>query len=68
MYGEKRAMDSLLRALDEAVEGEVRFDVVSRAIYSTDASVYQIMPAGVVIPRSARDVITTLRNCRGSIR
>jgi FAD/FMN-containing dehydrogenase/Fe-S oxidoreductase len=37
---------------------------MSRAIYSTDASVYQIIPAGVVIPRSANDVIATLRICR----
>ena len=32
-----------------AVTGEVRFDTVSRALYSTDASVYQIMPLGVVV-------------------
>ncbi|UCC85219.1 MAG: FAD-binding protein [Gemmatimonadota bacterium] len=57
-------MDSLQGALERAVEGEVRFDKISRAIYSTDASVYQIIPAGVVIPRSADDVIAALRICR----
>ncbi len=57
-------MRSLRRALEATVEGEVRFDKVSRAIYSTDGSVYQILPAGVVIPRSDRDVIETLRICR----
>jgi FAD/FMN-containing dehydrogenase/Fe-S oxidoreductase len=57
-------MVSLQHALEGAVEGEVRFDKMSRAIYSTDASVYQIIPAGVVIPRSASDVIATLRLCR----
>lgn len=57
-------MVSLQRALESAVDGEVRFDKVSRAIYSTDASVYQIVPAGVVIPRSKSDVITALRICR----
>ncbi len=62
--GEPSAMGSLQQALEEAVEGEVRFDKMSRAIYSTDASVYQIIPAGVVIPRSANDVIGTLRICR----
>ena len=46
------------------LDGEVRFDRISRAIYSTDASVYQIMPAGVVIPRSRDDVIRTLDLCR----
>jgi FAD/FMN-containing dehydrogenase/Fe-S oxidoreductase len=57
-------MVSLQRALEGAVEGEIRFDKMSRAIYSTDASVYQIIPAGVVIPRSASDVISALRICR----
>ena len=42
--------------LEAAIDGEVRFDRVSRALYSTDASVYQIEPLGVVIPRSAEAV------------
>ncbi|MDO8678361.1 MAG: FAD-binding and (Fe-S)-binding domain-containing protein, partial [Acidobacteriota bacterium] len=49
--------DALRRELEEAVDGEVRFDKVSRALYSTDASVYQIEPLGVVIPRSAEAVV-----------
>ena len=47
----------LQRELEAAIDGEVRFDRVSRALYSTDASVYQIEPLGVVIPRSAEDVV-----------
>jgi FAD/FMN-containing dehydrogenase/Fe-S oxidoreductase len=47
---------SLQRELERAIDGEVRFDKVSRALYSTDASVYQIEPLGVVIPRSAEAV------------
>jgi FAD/FMN-containing dehydrogenase/Fe-S oxidoreductase len=43
--------------------GEVRFDRISRALYSTDASVYQIQPAGVVLPRSREDLITTVKIC-----
>ena len=35
---------SLQRDLERAIDGEVRFDKVSRALYSTDASVYQIEP------------------------
>ncbi len=62
--GGEQAMNSLQRALEGAIEGEVRFDKISRALYSTDASVFQIFPAGVVIPRSATDVIRTLRVCR----
>jgi len=48
---------SLQRELEKTVDGEVRFDKVSRALYSTDASVYQIEPLGVVIPKSAEAVI-----------
>ncbi len=50
-------------ALRTAIDGEVRFDRISRAIYSTDASVYQIMPLGVVIPRSRDDVFHTVKLC-----
>src|SRR3954449_8888826 len=50
-------------ALHRAVTGEVRFDRLSRALYSTDASVYQIVPLGVVIPRSEDDVAATFRVC-----
>ncbi|HEX4841233.1 MAG TPA: FAD-binding oxidoreductase, partial [bacterium] len=49
------------RALKAAVAGEVRFDTTSRALYSTDASIYQILPLGVVIPRDDDDIAVTLR-------
>src|SRR5579859_7205995 len=38
------------------IVGEVRFDEMSRGLYSTDASIYQISPVGVVFPRSSADV------------
>src|SRR5688572_15238051 len=47
----------LQRELEAAIDGEVRFDTISRALYSTDASVYQIQPLGVVIPKSQEAVI-----------
>lgn len=46
--------------LDQLIDGEVKFDQVTRMIYSTDASIYQIEPLGVVIPRSVEDVIATI--------
>ena len=49
------------RALREAVTGEVRFDDKSRLLYSTDASLYQILPLGVVLPRTPEDVQATIR-------
>ena len=50
----------LQRDLERAIVGEVRFDAVSRALYSTDASVYQIAPLGVVVPRTREDVVRTV--------
>ena len=43
------------------MEGEVRFDAYSKILYSTDASVWQIEPIGVVIPRHADDVTAAVR-------
>jgi FAD/FMN-containing dehydrogenase len=36
--------------------GEVLFDAASRGRYSTDASIYQVEPVGVFVPRTERDV------------
>ncbi len=47
--------------LEAGITGEVRFDEVSRALYSTDASVYQIEPLGLVVPKSADDVVRTVK-------
>jgi FAD/FMN-containing dehydrogenase/Fe-S oxidoreductase len=57
------AVAALERALRASIAGEVRFDRVSRALYSTDASVYQIEPLGVVVPRSREDIVQTVRLC-----
>jgi FAD/FMN-containing dehydrogenase/Fe-S oxidoreductase len=50
----------LERELRRVVEGEVRFDAYSRLLYSTDASMYQVEPIGVVLPRSKDDVRAVL--------
>ncbi|MBA2519533.1 MAG: FAD-binding protein [Chloroflexia bacterium] len=42
------------------ISGEVRFDRVSRMLYATDASNYQIEPVGVVIPKTTDDVLATI--------
>lgn len=54
---------ALERELRSAIAGEVRFDAVSRALYSTDASVYQIHPLCVVVAKSRQDVIRTVEIC-----
>ena len=51
------ALESHLR---DTIEGEVRFDVGTRAAYATDASNYRQVPVGVVIPRHEGDVIAAL--------
>jgi FAD/FMN-containing dehydrogenase/Fe-S oxidoreductase len=54
---------SLRRELAEAIEGEVRFDAGSRALYATDLSIYRQVPVGVVVPRTVDDVVTTVARC-----
>ncbi|WP_342151099.1 FAD-binding and (Fe-S)-binding domain-containing protein [Methylorubrum sp. SB2] len=51
----------LPRKLAEVLRGEARFDAFTRGRYATDASIYQIMPAGVVFPRHADDIAATLK-------
>ncbi len=54
----------LEQALGAALAGEVRFDRGARAAYASDASNYRQVPLGVVLPRSAADIVTALRLCR----
>ena len=42
--------------LKKRIEGDILFDKYSRLLYSTDASIYQIEPIGVVVPRHKNDV------------
>jgi FAD/FMN-containing dehydrogenase/Fe-S oxidoreductase len=50
----------LVEELRRRVAGEVRFDKMSRVLYSTDASMYRIEPIGVVLPRSEDDVVAVV--------
>ena len=53
----------LLEGLEGVVEGDVRFDSYSRTLYSTDASLYEVMPIGVVFPKSTEDVAAAVEFC-----
>jgi FAD/FMN-containing dehydrogenase/Fe-S oxidoreductase len=55
---------TLARELTHAVSGEVRFSDGSRALYANDGSAYRQVPLGVVVPKSADDVIATVALCR----
>ncbi|MEO5697953.1 MAG: FAD-binding oxidoreductase, partial [Burkholderiaceae bacterium] len=50
----------LARRLGAETGGEVRFDTAARGRYATDASIYQILPIGVFVPRSTDDVATAI--------
>jgi FAD/FMN-containing dehydrogenase/Fe-S oxidoreductase len=55
-----QAAKALVRDLESAVRGEVRFDHVTRRLYSTDASDYCKLPVGVVIPREVNDICAAM--------
>ena len=59
--GKARIGDSGLAArLRRELEGDVLFDQFSRGQYSTDASIYQIEPIGIVVPKTDEDVISAI--------
>ena len=51
---------SLHQRLRRETNAEVLFDEFSRGLYSTDASIYQIKPLGVVVPKTDEDVLAAL--------
>jgi len=53
-------VNDLEHELRRALRGDVRFDAASRLLYATDASMYQVDPIGVVIPRDADDVAVAI--------
>ncbi|TVT31853.1 FAD-binding protein, partial [Amycolatopsis rhizosphaerae] len=53
----------LEKELAAAVQGEVRFDRGSRALYANDASNFRQVPIGVVVPKTLDDVVATHRIC-----
>jgi FAD/FMN-containing dehydrogenase/Fe-S oxidoreductase len=54
--------DSALAArLRREVRGDVLFDAASRGRYSTDASIYQVEPVGVVVPQTEEDALAAFR-------
>src|SRR5260370_2528814 len=54
----------LEQRLRRETRGEVLFDAFSRGRYATDASIYQIEPLGVVVPRSREDAAAAIAIAR----
>ncbi|WP_066909675.1 FAD-binding and (Fe-S)-binding domain-containing protein [Millisia brevis] len=58
-----RLAADIARPLHAAGVRDVRTDTTTRAAYSTDASLYRVVPAAVVLPRDVDEVAATLRVC-----
>src|SRR4051794_6339034 len=58
MDPDQQRIEEDLRGL---VQGDVRCDDVFTQLYSTDASIYELRPLGVVRPRSVNDVVAIVR-------
>lgn len=56
--------EELARRCRNALQGEARFDRFTRGRYATDASIYQMMPVGVVVPQDSTDVQTCIELSR----
>ena len=54
----------LQERLSREITGGVFFDAFNRGRYATDASFYQIMPAGVVVPRTVDEALRALAIAR----
>ncbi len=55
---------AVVRELSGRLAGELRSDRLSRALYATDASIYEIVPDAVVLPRTVADVVAAVQACR----
>ncbi len=63
LSAQDRRLSDRARVLASRIRGEVRFDAHDRMLYATDASIYQVEPVGVVIPRTIDDVVAVVRWC-----
>ncbi len=57
----KNRPEQIAAELSKQVQGDVFEDIVHRAAYSTDASIYRIVPACVVAPRDQADVVAVVK-------
>src|SRR3981081_1872735 len=63
-------LSSLQETLRRTIKGEVLFDAASRGRYATAASIYQVEPVGVVVPRDETDlalVVDVARDAKAAI-
>jgi FAD/FMN-containing dehydrogenase/Fe-S oxidoreductase len=66
----RATLSPLAARLRGEMKGDVLFDRAARGRYATDASIYQIMPMGVVVPRDQADLLLALdiaRDAKASV-
>lgn len=54
------SLDEIKHHLNKTISGDVLTDPISRSLYSTDASIYQIQPLIIVFPKSEEDLIAII--------
>ncbi len=52
--------EKLRKELEYHVEGDLRFDEMSRHLYAVDASIYEVEPLGCIVPKRRQDIINTI--------
>ena len=62
--GSNEVAGRLAARLAAETQGDVLFSSADRGRYATDASIYQVIPVGVLVPRSTADVATAMAICR----
>jgi FAD/FMN-containing dehydrogenase/Fe-S oxidoreductase len=61
-------MQPLIGELKSHLKSELRFDHISKALYSTDASMYQVEPAAVFLPRTKGELVTAIQlSCKHQV-
>jgi FAD/FMN-containing dehydrogenase/Fe-S oxidoreductase len=53
-------MNDLLNDLQQQIQGEIHFDPMHRRVYSVDASIYEIEPIGIVVPKHKADLLAAI--------
>jgi FAD/FMN-containing dehydrogenase/Fe-S oxidoreductase len=53
-------MRTLFDEIKQQIDGDVHEDLITRAIYSVDASIYELLPLGIVIPKNSHSLIKTI--------
>lgn len=61
----KEKLQQIEDDLRKSIKGDVTFDPYTLGIYATDASIFQILPIGITLPRDANDVISIVKIASG---